>query len=109
MGISTVQSYHGAQVFEAIGLRADVVERYFTGTASRIGGIGLDVIAEEARRRHAKGYPSRPVSRPGLDPGGEYRYRSERREPPLRPGGHREAAARRPQRQLRAPSSSTRR
>jgi glutamate synthase (NADPH) large chain len=77
MGITTVQSYHGAQVFEAFGLRSDVIDRYFTGTASRIGGIGLDVIAEEARRRHAKGYPSRPVTRPGLDPGGEYRYRSE--------------------------------
>jgi glutamate synthase (NADPH/NADH) large chain len=77
MGISTVQSYHGAQVFEAIGLRADVVERYFVGTASRIGGVGLEVIAEEARRRHAKGYPSRPVTRPGLEPGGEYRYRSD--------------------------------
>ena len=77
MGISTVQSYHGAQVFEAIGLRADVVELYFTGTASRVSGVGLDVIAEEARRRHAKGYPSRPVFRPGLDAGGEYRYRSD--------------------------------
>ena len=77
MGISTVQSYHGAQVFEAIGLRKDVIDRYFTGTASRIGGVGLDVIAEEARRRHARGYPSRPVVRPGLDPGGEYRYRSD--------------------------------
>ena len=77
MGISTVQSYHGAQVFEAIGLRHDVIDRFFTGTASRIGGVGLDVIAEEARRRHARGYPSRPVSRPGLDPGGEYRYRSD--------------------------------
>jgi glutamate synthase (NADPH/NADH) large chain len=77
MGISTVHSYHGAQVFEAIGLRADVVDRYFTGTASRVGGVGLDVIAEEARRRHARGYPARPVVRPGLDPGGEYRYRSD--------------------------------
>ncbi len=77
MGISTVQSYHGAQVFEAIGLRADVVERYFTGTASRVGGVGLDVIAEEARRRHRRGYPSRAMTRPGLDPGGEYRYRSD--------------------------------
>jgi len=75
MGISTVQSYHGAQVFEAIGLRKDVIDNYFAGTASRIGGVGLDVLAEEARRRHAKGYPGRPVSPPGLDPGGEYRYR----------------------------------
>ena len=77
MGISTVQSYHGAQVFEAIGLHPDVVDRYFCGTASRVGGVGLDVIAEEARRRHARGYPSRPVARTGLDTGGEYRYRSD--------------------------------
>jgi glutamate synthase (ferredoxin) len=77
MGISTVQSYHGAQVFEAIGLAPDLVERYFAGTASRIGGVGLDVIAEEARRRHARGYPSRPVVRSGLEAGGEYRYRSD--------------------------------
>jgi len=77
MGISTVQSYHGAQVFEAIGLGKDVVGRYFAGTASRIGGVGLDVIAEESRRRHGKGYPSRPVRRPGLDSGGEYRFRND--------------------------------
>jgi glutamate synthase (NADPH/NADH) large chain len=77
MGISTVQSYHGAQVFEAIGLRSDVVERYFAGTPSRVGGVGLDVIAEEARRRHSRGYPSRPVSRPGLEPGGSYRFRAD--------------------------------
>ncbi|MBN2576148.1 MAG: glutamate synthase large subunit [Deltaproteobacteria bacterium] len=77
MGITTVQSYHGAQVFEAIGLYKDVIDRYFAGTASRVGGVGLDVLAEEARRRHGKGYPSRPVTRPGLDPGGEYRFRSD--------------------------------
>ena len=52
MGISTLQSYRGAQVFEAIGLNKRVIERYFTGTASRIEGIGLDVIAEEALRKH---------------------------------------------------------
>ncbi len=77
MGISTVQSYHGAQVFEAIGLGHDVVERYFTGTSSRVGGIGIDVIAEEVKQRHDRAYPSRPVTRLGLDPGGQYQWRSD--------------------------------
>ena len=49
MGISTVQSYRGAQIFEAVGISADVIDRYFTGTASQLGGIGLDTIAEEAK------------------------------------------------------------
>ena len=57
MGISTVPSYCGAQIFEAVGLASDVVDRYFTGTASRIGGIGLDVLAQEALNRHARAYP----------------------------------------------------
>ena len=57
MGISTLQSYRGAQIFEAIGLNRDLVDRYFTGTASRMSGIGLDVIAEEVRRRHARRLP----------------------------------------------------
>ena len=57
MGISTLQSYHGAQIFEAIGLSPDLIDRYFTGTASRIGGIDLDVIAEECRMRHERGLP----------------------------------------------------
>ncbi len=52
MGISAVQSYHGAQVFEAVGLRQDVIDEYFTGTASRVGGVGLDVIAREVLMRH---------------------------------------------------------
>jgi glutamate synthase (ferredoxin) len=77
MGISTVQSYHGAQVFEAIGLRPDVIDRYFAGTSSRVGGIGLPVIAEEVRRRHERAYPSRPVTKLGLEPGGQYQYRSD--------------------------------
>jgi glutamate synthase (NADPH) large chain len=77
MGISTVQSYHGAQVFEAIGLRPDVIERYFAGTSSRVGGIGLDVIAEEVARRHERAYPNRPVVKLGLEPGGQYQYRSD--------------------------------
>ena len=61
MGISTMQSYRGAQIFEAIGLHKDVIDHYFTGTASRIGGVGLDVIAQEvADRHHAGAFPSRP-------------------------------------------------
>ena len=54
MGISTVQSYRGAQIFEAVGISKDVIDSYFTGTASQLGGIGLDTIAEEAKRRHRK-------------------------------------------------------
>jgi glutamate synthase domain-containing protein 2/glutamate synthase domain-containing protein 1/glutamate synthase domain-containing protein 3 len=57
MGISTVRSYCGAQIFEAVGLEEDFVEQYFTGTTSRIGGIGLDVLAVETLRRHRKAYP----------------------------------------------------
>lgn len=56
MGISTVQSYRGAQIFEAVGISAEVIEQYFTGTASQLGGIGLDVIAKEAKTRHDNAY-----------------------------------------------------
>jgi glutamate synthase (ferredoxin) len=78
MGISTVQSYRGAQIFEAIGLDAEVIERYFTNTASRIGGIGLGVIARESRMRHEKAFPERPGSAsPDLDSGGQYQWRRD--------------------------------
>ena len=79
MGISTVASYTGAQIFEAIGLGEELVDEYFTGTVSRLGGIGLDEIAEEARRRHATAYPLRPEERAhrALDYGGEYQWRRE--------------------------------
>ncbi|MGI8988006.1 MAG: glutamate synthase large subunit [Bryobacteraceae bacterium] len=75
MGISTLQSYRGAQVFEAIGLDRSLIDRYFTGTASRIEGVGLDVLAEEARMKHEHGF--RPVgeSEPELAIGGSYQYR----------------------------------
>ncbi|HET8760535.1 MAG TPA: glutamate synthase central domain-containing protein, partial [Nitrospiria bacterium] len=73
MGISTVQSYCGAQIFEAIGIGSDVINRYFTGTASRIQGIGLREIAEEVLRRHAQAYAPAPVHQ--LDFGSEYHYR----------------------------------
>jgi glutamate synthase (NADPH/NADH) large chain len=79
MGISTVASYTGAQVFEAVGLGADVVDAYFTGTVSRLGGIGLDVIAAEVAARHAKAWPDRPaeLAHRDLDAGGEYQWRRE--------------------------------
>jgi glutamate synthase (ferredoxin) len=75
MGISTLQSYCGAQIFEAIGLDAGFVDWYFTGTPSRIGGIGLDTVAEEVRRRYAHAFPSRPQTSAELDAGGEYQWR----------------------------------
>ncbi|HET6211813.1 MAG TPA: glutamate synthase large subunit, partial [Micromonosporaceae bacterium] len=75
MGISTVSSYCGAQVFEAIGLDARFVERYFSGTTSRIGGIGLAEIHAEVAERHALAYPSRVAQPRHRDPGGEYQYR----------------------------------
>jgi glutamate synthase (ferredoxin) len=77
MGISTLQSYCGAQVFEAVGLDGAFVDRYFTRTASRIGGVGIDVIAEEVRRRHEKAFPSRRAVEADLDWGGEYQWRRD--------------------------------
>ena len=77
MGISTIQSYCGAQIFEAIGLNEDFVDRYFTWTPSRIGGIGLDVIAEEVKLRHKQGFPDRQKHDQTLNEGGEYQWRSE--------------------------------
>ena len=75
MGISTIRSYFGAQIFEAVGLAEDVVERYFTGTASRIQGVGLDAIAAETVARHRRGFgPDAPRGRL-LDVGGEYHVR----------------------------------
>ncbi len=77
MGISTLQSYRGAQIFEAIGLDQKFVERYFTNTPSRIGGIGLDEIAEETIARHRHAFPERPVRQPDLDWGGQYQWRQD--------------------------------
>ncbi len=77
MGISTAQSYCGAQIFEAVGLGQDVIKEYFTGTASRVGGIGLDVIAAEVRARHDKPFADRPTNGHTLDIGGAYQYRRE--------------------------------
>ena len=77
MGISAVQSYRGAQIFEAVGLDPAFVDRYFTWTASRIGGIGLDVVARENSLRHHNAFPDRPVKRPDLEWGGEYQWRRD--------------------------------
>ena len=76
MGISTLQSYRGAQVFEAIGLNKSLVEKYFTGTASRIEGVGLEVLAEEARRKHAHALRPATEFETELTVGGNYQYRA---------------------------------
>ncbi|PSH05309.1 MAG: glutamate synthase large subunit [Acidobacteria bacterium] len=75
MGISTLQSYRGAQVFEAIGLSQKLVKKYFSGTVSRVEGIGLDVIAREAAMRHEHGFRERKDSELVLSVGGAYRHR----------------------------------
>ena len=77
MGISAIQSYRGAQVFEALGIRQDVIDHYFTWTASRVGGIGLDVIAQEVLLRHHAAYPDRQVDGHVLPVGGIYQWRAE--------------------------------
>ncbi|MEI7629846.1 MAG: glutamate synthase central domain-containing protein, partial [Actinomycetes bacterium] len=79
MGVSTVASYRGAQIFEAIGLSQAVVDAYFTGTSSRLGGVGLDVLAEEVSARHAVAYPPSGISpaHRTLNVGGEYQWRRE--------------------------------
>jgi glutamate synthase domain-containing protein 2/glutamate synthase domain-containing protein 1/glutamate synthase domain-containing protein 3 len=76
MGISTLQSYRGAQIFEAVGLDGSVIEKYFTHTPSRIGGVDLDVIAQEVLARHRFAFPARHVAENlQLDPGGHYQWR----------------------------------
>ena len=79
MGISTVASYRGAQVFEAVGLGQELIDTYFTGTPSKIGGIGLDTIAEEVAQRHAFAYLDNPAeyAHRELWVGGEYQWRRE--------------------------------
>lgn len=75
MGISTLQSYQGAQIFEIVGINSSVVKKYFTGSVSRIEGLSLDDIAKEALLKHRKGYPTRGGGAKVLDPGGEYFWR----------------------------------
>jgi glutamate synthase (NADPH/NADH) large chain/glutamate synthase (ferredoxin) len=77
MGISTVQSYCGAQIFEAVGLSRSLVDRHFTGTASRIGGIGIDVLATETLMRHERGFPAAGAPGDLLPVGGVYAWRRD--------------------------------
>jgi glutamate synthase (NADPH/NADH) large chain len=75
MGISTYQSYCGAQIFEAIGLNSNFIDHYFAGTATNVEGIGLDEVAEESLRLHQAAFGNDPVLAENLDAGGEYAYR----------------------------------
>ena len=79
MGVSTVASYRGAQIFEAIGISKEVIDKYFTGTTSRLGGVGLDVLAQEVSKRHDVAYPFTGISpaHRQLAIGGEYQWRRE--------------------------------
>lgn len=77
MGISTIQSYRGAQIFEAIGLQEDLIEKYFTWTPSRIGGIGLATIAEETLKPHYRAYAKQEGAETELDSGGDYQWRKD--------------------------------
>jgi glutamate synthase (NADPH/NADH) large chain len=77
MGISTLQSYRGAQIFEALGLHKDVIDTYFPGTVSRIGGVGLDEIRQETLLRHQEAYPGRISEKPQLGNGGLYQWRRD--------------------------------
>ena len=97
MGISTLESYCGAQAFEAIGLGDEVIDAYFPGTASRIGGIGLQAIAREAIERHDAAYATES-SGEGTAGGGEYAWREDGPAAPLAPRRDRPAAPVRPKR-----------
>ena len=101
MGISTLQGYCGAQIFEAVGLDRAFIDQYFTWTASRIGGVGIDVVADEVLRRHAAAFPSRSGGARDLDKRRRIPVAARRRIPPLQPGHGLQAAARHPQRSVR--------
>ena len=77
MGISTIKSYCGAQIFEAVGLGKELVDKYFTWTPSRIGGIGLAEIAREAEQQHARAFPTYPLNGHTLEVYGQYQYRKD--------------------------------
>src|SRR3954454_19853901 len=77
MGISTLQSYCGAQIFEAVGLQQSLIDRYFTHTTSRIGGIAIEMLSEEVRRRHELAFGRQPVRPQELEAGGEYQWRRD--------------------------------
>ncbi|WP_026119966.1 glutamate synthase large subunit [Nocardiopsis potens] len=77
IGVSTVSSYTGAQIFEAVGIGPEVIDHCFTGTTSRLGGVGFDVLAEEVRIRHAAAHTANPADHRRLPVGGEYQWRRE--------------------------------
>src|SRR5213594_78342 len=77
MGISTIKSYCGAQIFEAVGLGQELIDKYFTWTPSRVGGIGLDEIALEAQQQHARAFPTFPLNGHTLEAYGQYQYRKD--------------------------------
>jgi len=77
MGISTIKSYCGAQIFEAVGLHQELVDKYFTWTPSRVGGIGLEEITREAQQQHARAFPTYPLNGHTLDVHGKYQYRKD--------------------------------
>ena len=77
MGISTIQSYWGAQIFEAVGLKQELVDKFFTWTPSRVEGVGIDVIGKEVLLRHGRAFPERPANGHVLDVGGQYQWRDE--------------------------------
>src|SRR5690606_14164017 len=79
IGVSTVASYTGAQIFEAVGLSHEVVDSYFTGTSSKLGGVGHDVLAEEVRSRHLRASPTSGIAGPRrhLEVGCEYQWRRQ--------------------------------
>ena len=80
MGISTLQSYQGAQIFEALGIDKEVIDKYFTGTVSRIGGLKLDDIAREVLVRHKMAYPTQPTPKLRLEVGGIYQWKQRGEE-----------------------------
>ena len=77
MGISTIQSYRGAQIFEAVGLHSSVIKKYFTRTPSRIEGVDLSALAGELLERHGRAFPDHQAATHTLQPGGEYRWRDD--------------------------------
>ena len=95
MGVSTIMSYRGAQLFEAVGLSQEVIDEYFTGTTSRVGGVGLEEIAEEVAIRHRVAYPNQWSASPhrNLRTGGDYKWRRTGERPPRRSRGHLPASA----------------
>ena len=94
MGISTLQSYCGAQIFEAVGLNKSLVERYFTGTSSRIEGVGLEILAREALMRHKFAMQPPAESDTELEIGGSYQYRVRGENHILNPTHHQQTSAR---------------